>query len=153
MARKPGQTPKPSRSSAGESTPPLDAPAARRVPARTRSAETRTPSDDEPNEVEDPPVPPLGRLPPSPPYPPLRRLVNRAKYKLWSYRLRDDLRAIRSRDTAENEGLRLPPAEAVIYHCLWLTEFYTPAETDEMVRRFETMRASMRGGSDHDFAK
>src|SRR5665811_1893677 len=153
MVQKPGQTPKPGRSSARTSGSPLDKPVARRVSARTRPAQTRAVSDQGPHHVEVPPIQPLERLPPSPLYPPLRRLLNRARSRWNSYRVRNDLRYFRSRDTADNEGLRVPATESVIYHCLWLTEFYTPSETDEMVRRLEAMRASMKVAGDHDFAK
>ncbi len=153
MVQKPGQTPKPGRSSPRTSGSPLDKPVARRVSARTRPAQPRAVSDQGPHHVEVPPIQPLERLPPSPPYPPLRRLLNRARSRWNSYHLHNDLRYFRSRDTADNEGLRVPATESVIYHCLWLTEFYTPSETDEMVRRLEAMRASMKVAGDDDFAK
>jgi hypothetical protein len=98
-------------------------------------------------------IPPLGRVAPSPPLPRAKRLVRRARFLWNSYRLGEDLSYFRGVDPDRNEKLRIPSSESVIYHCLWLTEFYTPSEADEMLRRLEAMRASMKIGGGHDFAR
>jgi len=101
--------------------------------------------------ADDLPVPPLERIDPDPPTPRSRRLVRRVR-RLWnSYRLGHDLSYFRGLDGERNEKLRLPGSEHLIYHCLWLTEFYTPSEADRMLRRLESIRASMKISGATDF--
>lgn len=101
--------------------------------------------------ADDLPVPPLERINPDPPTPRSRRLVRRVR-RLWnSYRLGHDLSYFRGLDGERNEKLRLPGSEHLIYHCLWLTEFYTPSEADRMLRRLESIRASMKISGATDF--
>ncbi len=101
--------------------------------------------------ADDSPVPPLERINPDPPTPAARRLVRRVR-RLWnSYRLGHDLSYFRGLDAERNERLRLPVSEHLIYHCLWLTEFYTPSEAERMLRRLESIRASMKISGATDF--
>jgi hypothetical protein len=54
------------------------------------------------------------------------------------------------RDSKENAKARVPTDESIVYHCLWLTELYTPAEADRFLTRLDAMRSSMRGSQRDD---
>ena len=99
-------------------------------------------------------LPPLEPKPPEPPFPLHTRL---RRWLRWLWDMygpdREFLDSVSDRDAERNRAMRIPDGESVIYHCLWLTEFYTPSEAEEMLRRLETMRASMRQAMGRDFAK
>jgi hypothetical protein len=57
------------------------------------------------------------------------------------------------RDPEEQASLALPDGERAIYHCLWLTEFYTPAETDAVISRLNRMSGVDELGDDPGLAE